>query len=131
MRERDDKSRGAVRHVSAVSSSEWKVSILSEIAAAHAEAHQSDDARQTLRLAMAAAAGAPDDALWATIVPACVHMIIIPMDPSLSVKQALAHAQAAAYQLRKFVRRHKALVGGVLGVFTALLVGTFSSLIDG
>jgi hypothetical protein len=39
----------------------------------------------------------------------------------------LARPASALYQLRKFVRRHKALVGGVLGVFTALLAGTIVS----
>jgi WD40 repeat protein len=39
----------------------------------------------------------------------------------------LARPASALYQLRKFVRRHRALVGGVLGVFTALLVGTIVS----
>jgi WD40 repeat protein len=39
----------------------------------------------------------------------------------------LARPASALYQLRKFVRRHKALVGGVLGVFAALLMGTIVS----
>jgi WD40 repeat protein len=39
----------------------------------------------------------------------------------------LARPASALYRLRKFVRRHKALVGGVLGVFTALVVGTIVS----
>jgi WD40 repeat protein/predicted Ser/Thr protein kinase len=39
----------------------------------------------------------------------------------------LARPASALYQLRKFVRRHKALVGGVLSVFTALLLGTIVS----
>jgi WD40 repeat protein/predicted Ser/Thr protein kinase len=40
----------------------------------------------------------------------------------------LARPASALYQLRKFVRRHRALVGGVLGVFTALLLGTIVSI---
>jgi hypothetical protein len=40
-----------------------------------------------------------------------------------------ARPPSALYQLRKFARRHKALVGGVLGVFAALLVGTVVSVL--
>jgi WD40 repeat protein/predicted Ser/Thr protein kinase len=40
-----------------------------------------------------------------------------------------ARPPSALYQLRKFARRHKALVAGVLGVFAALLVGTVVSVL--
>jgi WD40 repeat protein/predicted Ser/Thr protein kinase len=40
-----------------------------------------------------------------------------------------ARPPSAMYQLRKFARRHKALVAGVLGVFAALLVGTVVSVL--
>ena len=40
-----------------------------------------------------------------------------------------ARPPSALYQLRKFVRRHKAVVAGVLGVFAALLVGTVVSVL--
>ena len=38
-----------------------------------------------------------------------------------------ARPASALYQLRKFTRRHKALVGGAAGIFAALLVGTVVS----
>ncbi len=41
----------------------------------------------------------------------------------------LARPPSAFYQLRKFTRRHKALVAGVSGVFAALLVGTAVSIL--
>ena len=40
----------------------------------------------------------------------------------------LARPASALYQLRKFARRHKALVAGVSGIFAALLVGTVVSI---
>jgi predicted Ser/Thr protein kinase len=40
-----------------------------------------------------------------------------------------ARPPSALYQLRKFARRHKALVGAVLGVMAALLAGTVVSLL--
>jgi WD40 repeat protein/predicted Ser/Thr protein kinase len=40
-----------------------------------------------------------------------------------------ARPPSALYQLRKFARRHKALVAGVLGVFAALLAGTVVSVL--
>jgi WD40 repeat protein/predicted Ser/Thr protein kinase len=40
-----------------------------------------------------------------------------------------ARPQSALYHLRKFARRHKALVAGVLAVFAALLVGTVVSVL--
>jgi hypothetical protein len=40
-----------------------------------------------------------------------------------------ARPASALYQLRKFVQRHKALVGGVLGIFGALLAGTIISIL--
>jgi WD40 repeat protein/predicted Ser/Thr protein kinase len=40
-----------------------------------------------------------------------------------------ARPPSALYQLRKFARRHKALVAGVLGVFAALLMGTVVSVL--
>jgi WD40 repeat protein len=40
-----------------------------------------------------------------------------------------ARPPSALYQLRKFARRHKALVAGVLGVFAALVVGTVVSVL--
>jgi WD40 repeat protein/predicted Ser/Thr protein kinase len=40
-----------------------------------------------------------------------------------------ARPPSALYQLRKFARRHKALVAGVLAVFAALLVGTVVSVL--
>ena len=40
----------------------------------------------------------------------------------------LARPASALYQLRRFARRHKALVAGVSGVFAALLVGTIVSI---
>jgi WD40 repeat protein len=40
-----------------------------------------------------------------------------------------ARPPSALYHLRKFARRHKALVAGVLGVFAALLVGTVVSVL--
>jgi eukaryotic-like serine/threonine-protein kinase len=45
----------------------------------------------------------------------------------LSHEPILARPPSALYQLRKFTRRHKALVGGVAGVFAALLAGTIVS----
>ena len=41
----------------------------------------------------------------------------------------LARPASALYQLRKFARRHKALVAGVSGIFAALLVGTVVSIV--
>ncbi len=41
----------------------------------------------------------------------------------------LARPASALYQLRKFARRHKALVAAASGIFTALLVGTTVSII--
>ena len=41
----------------------------------------------------------------------------------------LARPASALYQLRKFARRHKALVAGVSGVFEALVVGTVVSIV--
>ena len=58
---------GALHNVSAVSSSAWKVSILTEIAASHAEAGRKDEAQKTLRLALDASRGAPNDALWSSM----------------------------------------------------------------
>jgi WD40 repeat protein/predicted Ser/Thr protein kinase len=40
-----------------------------------------------------------------------------------------ARPPSALYQLRKFARRHKGLVGGVAGVFAALLCGTIVSIL--
>src|SRR5262249_56979187 len=40
-----------------------------------------------------------------------------------------ARPPSALYHLRKFARRHKALVAGVLAVFAALLAGTVVSLL--
>ena len=40
-----------------------------------------------------------------------------------------ARPPSALYQLSKFARRHQALVGAVLGVFAALLVGTITSVL--
>ena len=45
----------------------------------------------------------------------------------LADEPILARPPSALDQLRKFARRHTGLVGGVLGVFTALLVGTIVS----
>jgi len=45
----------------------------------------------------------------------------------LSHEPIRARPPSALYQLRKFVRRHKALVGGVLGVVAALAAGTVVS----
>jgi tetratricopeptide (TPR) repeat protein len=87
---------GALHTVGAVSSSSWKVSILSEIAVAHAEAGRRDESKKTLQLAREAARGAANDTLW--------HFISSPaqsrnlfgdaVDPSLAVLQALASAEA-------------------------------------
>src|SRR5262249_44991394 len=41
----------------------------------------------------------------------------------------LARPTSALYQLRKFVRRHKALVASVFAVFAALLCGTIVSIL--
>ena len=41
----------------------------------------------------------------------------------------LARPASALYQLRKFARRHRALVAGGLGIFAALLVGTAVSIV--
>jgi WD40 repeat protein len=41
----------------------------------------------------------------------------------------LARPASALYRLRKFTRRHRALVGGVSGIFTALVVGTIISIL--
>ena len=41
----------------------------------------------------------------------------------------LARPASALYQLRKFARRHRALVAGVSGIFAALLVGTVVSIV--
>jgi WD40 repeat protein len=46
----------------------------------------------------------------------------------LADEPILARPPSALYQLRKFARRHTGLAGGVLGVFTALLVGTIVSI---
>ena len=40
-----------------------------------------------------------------------------------------ARPPSALYQLGKFARRHRALVGGVLGIFAALLLGTITSIL--
>jgi tetratricopeptide (TPR) repeat protein len=64
---------GTLNTVGAVSSSKWKVAILSEIAAAHADAHRQEDARKTVRLATEAARGTPDDTLWEFIPSASRH----------------------------------------------------------
>src|SRR5262249_56183699 len=47
----------------------------------------------------------------------------------LSHEPIRARPPSALYQLRKFARRHKALVVGVAGVFAALLAGTVVSLV--
>jgi WD40 repeat protein len=47
----------------------------------------------------------------------------------LSHQPIRARPASALYQLRKFVRRHKALVGGAAGVFVALVVGTVISIL--
>ncbi|HEY7426645.1 MAG TPA: serine/threonine-protein kinase, partial [Gemmataceae bacterium] len=47
----------------------------------------------------------------------------------LSNQPILARPPSALYQLRKFARRNKALVGGVAGAFAALLVGTIVSIL--
>jgi WD40 repeat protein/predicted Ser/Thr protein kinase len=47
----------------------------------------------------------------------------------LAHEPILARPSSALYQLRKFARRHKALVVGVLSVFAALLIGTIVSLL--
>jgi WD40 repeat protein/serine/threonine protein kinase len=47
----------------------------------------------------------------------------------LSHQPILARPVSRLYQLRKFVRRHKALVGGASAVFAALLVGTIVSIL--
>jgi WD40 repeat protein len=41
----------------------------------------------------------------------------------------LARPASALYQLRKFARRHKALVAGASGIFAALLLGTIVSIV--
>ena len=41
----------------------------------------------------------------------------------------LARPASALYQLRKFARRHRALVAGASGIFAALLVGTVVSIV--
>ena len=41
----------------------------------------------------------------------------------------LARPASALYQLRRFARRHKALVAGASGIFAALLVGTIVSIV--
>jgi tetratricopeptide (TPR) repeat protein len=81
---------GALRNVSAVSSSAWKVSILTEIAANHAQAGRAEEAKKTLRLAVEASRGAPNDALWTSASHGGDSMF----DPSLPILQTLAHAQA-------------------------------------
>ncbi len=81
---------GALRNVSAVSSSAWKVSILTEIAANHAQAGRADEAKKTLRLAVDASRGAPNDALWVS----ASHLGDAMFDPSLPILQTLAHAHA-------------------------------------
>jgi non-specific serine/threonine protein kinase/serine/threonine-protein kinase len=45
----------------------------------------------------------------------------------LNDEPVLAQAPCAAYQLRKFMRRHKALMGGIAAAFVVLLVGTIAS----
>ncbi len=55
---------GARQTVEALSSSAWKVHILSEIAIGHAEAGRAEDARKSIRLAFEAAHRAPNDMLW-------------------------------------------------------------------
>ncbi len=41
----------------------------------------------------------------------------------------VARPPSAVYQLQKFARRHKALVGGVLGVVAALVLGLIGTII--
>src|SRR5262249_28218423 len=47
----------------------------------------------------------------------------------LSHEPIRARPPSALYQLRKFARRHRALVAGAAGVFAALLAGTVVSLV--
>ncbi len=103
---------GALETVSAVSSSAWKVSILTEIAASHAEAGRKDQAQKTLRLALDASRGAQNDALW-TRSPSPVEM-----DPSLPILNTLAHAQARIGDIDAALNTVAGMNQSTMGKFT-------------
>jgi hypothetical protein len=87
---------GALQTANAVSSSQQKVSILTEIAAAHAEANRPDEAKKTLLLARDAARSAPNDALWLFTANTSEARRLFDQsdDPSVSVQATLAGALA-------------------------------------
>ncbi len=88
---------GALSNVSAVSSSAWKVSILSEIAATQSQAGRKQDAKKTMLLAVDASRGATNDALWS--LASSRGVFDRTFDPSLQVQQTLAEAQARIGEL--------------------------------
>ena len=105
---------GALETVSAVSSSAWKVSILTEIAASHAEAGRKDEAHKTLRLALDASRGAPNDALWASSSSPLEEMI----DPSLPVLETLAHAQARIGDVEAAMKTIAGMNQSTMGIYS-------------
>jgi hypothetical protein len=110
---------GALQTVEAVSSSETKVSILTEIAAAHADAGRPDEARKILLLAKNAARAAPNDALWAfTESPAETRtMFNQSIDPSVSVLGTLAWAEARIGDLDAAIKSLTGLSQSASGQF--------------
>ena len=92
----------------------WKVSILTEIAASHAEAGRKDQAHKTLRLALDAARGAPNDALW-TYSSSFVERML---DPSLPVLQTSAHAHARIGDVEVAMKTVAGMSQSTMGTFT-------------
>jgi tetratricopeptide (TPR) repeat protein len=105
---------GAMRNIAAVSSSQWKVSILSEIAANHAQAGRQAEAKKALALALDASRGAPNDALWTLASGLADRM----GDPSLPVLESIAHAQARIGELDAAIKTINGMSQSGFGKFT-------------
>src|SRR5262249_24435671 len=105
---------GAMRNIAAVSSSQWKVSILTEIAASHAQAGRQAEAKKALGLALDASRGAPNDALWTLNSGFAERM----GDPSLPVLESLAHAHARIGDLEAAIKTINGMSKSGFGKFT-------------
>ena len=108
---------GALRTVEALSSSVWKVHILSEIALAHAEAGRLEDARKSIRLAFEAGRRAPNDMLWSLSSNSGAPQFAQSMDPMLPVLQTLAQTQARIGELDAALKTLADMSGSGFGKF--------------